>query len=151
MRDTRNGASSGPHTATEMSRRKAQHLEICVDDGQYAVESGRTRLEEVHLVHRSLPEVDAAAVDTSWEFLSHRVSMPLFISSMTGGSEAGYRTNKDLATVAQRLRIPVGMGSIRILFRKPEVIDDFLLKRSPSSPTSAAYSFRRWITPGSTR
>jgi isopentenyl-diphosphate delta-isomerase len=105
-----------------MSRRKAQHLEICVDDERYAVESGRNRLGEVHLIHRSLPEVDAAAVDTSWEFLSHRVSMPLFISSMTGGSSEGYRTNKDLATIAQLLGIPVGMGSIRILFRKPEVI-----------------------------
>jgi isopentenyl-diphosphate delta-isomerase type 2 len=127
-----------PHTATEMSRRKAQHLEICVDEGQYAVESGRTRLDEVHLVHRSLPELDASTVDPSWNFLSHQVSMPLFISSMTGGSEAGYQTNKDLATVAQRLRIPVGMGSVRILFRKPEVIDDFLLKRfAPDVPVFA--------------
>jgi isopentenyl-diphosphate delta-isomerase len=131
-------ATADYHTPTEMSRRKAQHLEICVDDERYAVESGRNRLGEVHLIHRSLPEVDAAAVDTSWEFLSHRVSMPLFISSMTGGSSEGYRTNKDLATIAQLLGIPVGMGSIRILFRKPEVIDDFLLKQfAPDVPVFA--------------
>jgi isopentenyl-diphosphate delta-isomerase type 2 len=36
--------------------------------------------------------------------------------------------NKELARVAQEERIPVGMGSIRIVLRKPEVIDHFQLK-----------------------
>lgn len=126
------------HSASEMSRRKAQHLEICVDRDSYSVETGRTRLNEVHLVHRSLPEIDASAVDSSLEFLGHRVRMPIFISSMTGGSEAGYQTNKDLAAVAQELGVPVGMGSIRILFRKPEVIEHFYLKRyAPDVPVFA--------------
>ena len=126
------------HSASEMSRRKAQHLEICLDGDSYTVETAGTRLSEVHLVHHALPELDTATVDTSIEFLGHRVAMPVFISSMTGGSEAGYQTNKDLATVAQELGIPVGMGSIRILFRKPEVLDDFLLKRyAPDVPVFA--------------
>jgi isopentenyl-diphosphate delta-isomerase type 2 len=121
-----------------MSRRKAQHLEICVDETEYSVETGRTRLEEVHLVHHSLPELNASAVDGGLEFLGHRVRMPVFISSMTGGSTAGYQTNKDLAAVAQELGIPVGMGSIRILFRKPDVIEHFYLKRyAPDVPVFA--------------
>ncbi len=126
------------HTASEMSRRKAQHLEICVDQDAYAVETGRTRLDEVHLVHHSLPELDAAAVDAGLDFLGHRITMPVFISSMTGGSSAGYQTNKDLASVAQQLGIPVGMGSIRILFRKPDVIEHFYLKKyAPDVPVFA--------------
>lgn len=131
-------ASRTDHHASEMSRRKAQHLEICLDGETYHVETGHTRLNEVHLVHRSLPEIDAGTVDTGIEFLGMPVAMPVFISSMTGGSAAGYQTNKDLAAVAQALRIPVGMGSIRILFRKPEVIDDFYLKRfAPDVPVFA--------------
>jgi len=126
------------HSASEMSRRKAQHLEICVDQDEYSVETGRTRLDEVHLVHHSLPELDAAAVDPGLEFLGHRITMPVFISSMTGGSSAGYQTNKDLAAVAQQLGIPVGMGSIRILFRKPDVIEHFYLKKyAPDVPVFA--------------
>ncbi|MEX2443418.1 MAG: type 2 isopentenyl-diphosphate Delta-isomerase [Alkalispirochaeta sp.] len=126
------------HSASEMSRRKAQHLEICVEEEEYAVETGRTRLDEVHLVHHSLPELDAAAVDPGLDFLGHRVRMPVFISSMTGGSSAGYQTNKDLAAVAQALGIPVGMGSMRILFRKPDVIEHFYLKRyAPDVPVFA--------------
>lgn len=120
---------SDHHSGDGMSARKAQHLEICLDETSYHVESDRTRLNEVHLVHHSLPEVDATAVDTRVEFLGYRVAMPVFISSMTGGSAAGYQTNKDLAVVAGELGIPVGMGSMRILFRKPEVREHFLLKQ----------------------
>lgn len=118
--------------------RKAQHLEICLEHDRYRVETSRTRLEEVHLVHRALPELDAGAVDTSFSFLGHTCRLPLFISSMTGGSSEGYRTNKDLATLAAELGIPVGMGSIRILLRKPEVIGDFQLKSfAPAVPVFA--------------
>lgn len=132
-------ASGGhAHSPAEMARRKAQHLDICIDEETYEVESGRSRLDEVRLLHRSLPEIDGAAVDTTATFLGHTVQLPFFISSMTGGSEAGYQTNKDLATVAQELGIPVGMGSIRILLRKPEVIGDFELKRfAPDVPVFA--------------
>ena len=125
------------HSGPAMSERKAQHLSICLDGG-CTVETGSTRLDEVHLVHRALPEVDADAIDTATTFLGHRISMPVFISSMTGGSSGVYRVNKQLAAVAEELRIPVGMGSIRILLRKPEVLEHFLLKKfAPSVPVFA--------------
>lgn len=121
-----------------IGERKAQHLDICADAERYAVEGGSTMLEHVRLLHRSLPEIDARSVDTSIDFLDHTVSMPVFISSMTGGSAEGYRVNKILARIAEEARIPVGMGSIRILFRKPEVIDHFMLKRiAPNVPVFA--------------
>ncbi len=122
----------------EIAGRKTQHLEICLDRERYRVETSGTRLEEVHLIHRALPELDADAVDTTFEFLGHRCAAPIFISSMTGGSREAYRTNKDLAAVAAELGLPVGMGSIRILLRKPEVIADFKLKEyAPSIPVFA--------------
>lgn len=126
------------HSPTAMASRKAQHLDICLDRDRYRVESGGSRLDEVHLVHHALPEIDADSVDTSVDFLGVGVQMPVFVESMTGGSAEGYRANKDLATVAEALGIPVGMGSIRILFRKPDVIDHFRLKRyAPSVPVFA--------------
>lgn len=129
---------SNAHTGPAMSRRKAQHLSICLDDETYVVETNRTRLDEVHLVHRALPEIDEGAVDTSVDFLGTSVALPIFISSMTGGSDGGYQINKDLAAVAEELRIPVGMGSIRILLRKPDVTEHFQLKRyAPSVPVFA--------------
>lgn len=124
----------------DITERKARHLEICLDQGRYAVETNRTRLDEVNPVHRSLPEVSDDQVDTTIDFLGYRCRLPVFISSMTGGSTEGYRTNKDLATVASELGIAVGMGSIRILLRKPGVIDDFRLKRfAPTVPVFANF------------
>jgi isopentenyl-diphosphate Delta-isomerase len=126
------------HHSTEIAGRKGQHLEICLDSDQYEVQSGSTRLDEVHLVHRALPEVHENDVSPRIDFLGYGCRLPVFISSMTGGSSEGYRTNKDLATVAGELGIAVGMGSIRILLRKPEVIDDFHLKKfAPQVPVFA--------------
>jgi len=132
------GGGRGGGRDVEMSRRKAEHLEICLDEELYRVESGESRLAEAHLVHHSLPEVDSDRVDTSTVFLGRKIAMPLFISSMTGGSDGAYQVNKDLAAAAEELGIPVGMGSIRILLRKPEVTDHFRLKRyAPSVPVFA--------------
>ncbi len=115
--------------------RKRRHLEICIDAERYQVEAGSTGLEEVFFCHRALPEINYAEIDTTTTFLGRPISMPVLISSMTGGSNQSYRVNKDLAEAAQRMGVPVGMGSIRILFRKPEVMDDFRLKRlAPDVP-----------------
>jgi len=121
-----------------LGRRKSQHLDICLDKKQYRVESGSTLLEHVHFIHRALPEIDAKEIDTTTDFLGHRVSAPILISSMTGGSDGGYAANKELASAAQQAGVPVGMGSIRILFRKPEVLEHFTLKGlAPDVPVMA--------------
>src|SRR5690606_31077370 len=71
-------------------------------------------------------------------FLGKPVAAPLFISSMTGGSAESYELNKIFARTAQRLGIAVGMGSIRILFRKPQALPDFQLKKlAPDVPVFA--------------
>lgn len=135
-----------------IGQRKAQHLEICTTPGVYAVENGGTMLDQVRLLHRALPELNANDIDPSINFLGYRVSLPCFISSMTGGSAEGYRANKDLAKVAQEARLPVGMGSIRILFRKPEVMDHFHLKRlAPDVPVFANIGGVQLRDPDNTR
>lgn len=122
----------------DIGSRKAQHLELCIRGDDYDVESGSTRFDELSFVHHALPELSADHLDTTQDFLGYRMKLPLFISSMTGGSAEGYRANKDLARAAQACGIPVGMGSIRILFRKPEVFDHFYLKAlAPDVPVFA--------------
>lgn len=139
--DDANGGREGeshPPDSLEIGARKAQHLEICVREQAYRVETGSTLLDRIHFAHRALPEVSKHELDLGTEFLGHRISMPLLISSMTGGSAGGYDANKQLAVAAQKAGVPVGMGSIRILFRKPEVADHFRLKRyAPDVPVLA--------------
>jgi isopentenyl-diphosphate delta-isomerase type 2 len=57
---------------------------------------------------------------------------------MTGGSAEGFAANRKLAQAAQKARIPVGLGSIRVLFRHEEVFDHFYIKPlAPDVPVLA--------------
>jgi isopentenyl-diphosphate Delta-isomerase len=124
-----------------LAERKKRHLEICLDASHYVVEYGSAWFEHLTLIHTSLPELATEDLDTRTTFLRHQVALPILISSMTGGSDEGYRANKDLARAAQEAGIPVGMGSIRILFRKPEVFEHFYLKKhAPDVPVIANLS-----------
>lgn len=116
------------HSPETLSRRKAKHLEICVRKELYSVESGDAGFGQYKFPHRALPELCFDEVDTSTTFLGIPVFMPLFISCMTGGSAEGHKANRELALAAQEARIPVGMGSHRILFRDPEVFPHFHLR-----------------------
>ena len=121
----------------DMTGRKTKHIEICTDPA-YDPEGGSALFEHLSFRHRSLPEISWEEVKTDAEFLGRKVSLPLFISCMTGGSESSYAINKDLARAAQSLGVPVGMGSIRILFRQPESFADFHLR--PLAPDVPIFS-----------
>jgi isopentenyl-diphosphate delta-isomerase len=89
-------------------------------------------------MHDALSEQAVAEIDTSVEFLGARVRFPVFISCMTGGSEEGFRANRELARAAGSAGVPVGMGSIRILFDHPELFQHFHLKPlAPAVPVLA--------------
>ena len=76
--------------------------------------------------------MDERTLDTGVEFLGYRIPYPLFISCMTGGSDRGFQANRELARAAQATGLPVGMGSIRVLFENPELEPHFRLKELAS-------------------
>jgi isopentenyl-diphosphate delta-isomerase type 2 len=119
--------------------RKKKHVEICVDATRHSVEVGPPAgFDGVSFVHQALPDLDARAVDTRTTFLGHEVALPLFISCMTGGSAEGFAANTNLARAAQQARVPVGLGSMRILFHEPDVFEHFHVKpMAPDVPVLA--------------
>jgi isopentenyl-diphosphate Delta-isomerase len=123
-------------TKTDIPRRKQHHLDACM---QQAVEGGgSTFFEDVMFIHRALPELNFDEINTGSEFLGQSVDMPLFISCMTGGSDQGKYANKELAKAAQALNIPIGLGSMRVLFTNPERLPDFQMrKEAPEIPIMA--------------
>ncbi len=122
----------------EISRRKARHLEICVESDRYAIEGRRGGLRKVRFAHRAMPELDAGAIDASLDFLGHRIALPILVSCMTGGSEGGGRVNRALAQAAQEARIPVGIGSMRVLFGDDGLFPQFHVKGlAPDVPVIA--------------
>lgn len=122
----------------EIGSRKAKHLEICTDPSGFTIEDAWIGFESVHLVHDALPELTLDDVDASEDFLGQRIALPLLISCMTGGSEGGFRANRDLAAAAEILRVPVGLGSVRVLFDHAEMFSHFHVKPlAPGVPVLA--------------
>ena len=132
---------SAQTTHSRTGARKEKHLTICTDPSRFRVEAGGAGFEGVRFVHNALPEISEHELDTSEAFLGARMAMPFFISCMTGGSEGGFKANRQLAAAAQELRIPVGLGSFRVLFENPELLPHFQVKPlAPDVPVLANIS-----------
>jgi isopentenyl-diphosphate delta-isomerase len=66
--------------------------------------------------------------DISVEFLSQKMKAPLWISSMTGGTAKAKTINTNLAKVANKYGLGMGLGSCRPLLNSQERLSDFDLK-----------------------
>lgn len=69
-------------------------------------------------------------IDFSRTILGKKVSHPLWISSMTGGTEKAKVFNHNLAKVARAYKLGMGLGSIRPLLYSDERIIDFDLRKT---------------------
>jgi isopentenyl-diphosphate Delta-isomerase len=113
---------------TAIQKRKSDHINICL--GKHEIENyPDSCYGYLRFIHNSLTEVSPDEIDTSMTFLDHRISMPLFISCMTGGTKKGAKLNRMLASAAQETKIPLGIGSIRILLEDEENFRQFHLKK----------------------
>lgn len=112
----------------QVNRRKVEHIRIVREDAQ--TDRRKFHFDDVHLLHRGLPELDLADVDPSVTLLGRRLSFPLLISSMTGGDHAQLRKiNRNLALAAQETGVALGVGSQRVQFVNPRARASFELRR----------------------
>jgi len=108
-----------------MQKRKSEHLQICLKE---SVEVGTAGFENFRFTHSALPEIDFRKIDTSVEFLNKRLSAPILISSMTGGTAKGERINQNLASAAQSRKIAMAIGSQRIAIKDSAAIPCFQIR-----------------------
>lgn len=110
----------------DTAARKADHIRINLEeDVRSALTTG---LERFHLVHCALPELNLRDVDTSVEWFGKRLSAPLLISSMTGGTGAAGPINRNLALAAQAAGVAMGVGSQRAALEDPALAETFKLR-----------------------
>ena len=104
--------------------RKAEHIRINVerDVAGKGIDAG---FDAYALLHRALPEIDLADVDTSLTLFGRPLAVPLLISCMTGGAPEARDINRRLARVAQHRGMAMGLGSARALVESPEAIDTY--------------------------
>jgi isopentenyl-diphosphate delta-isomerase len=104
---------------SDINMRKDQHLLLCLDPAK-EVESGHTSgLSSYRLEYDALPELDLADVDLSVELLGRKLSAPLLLGAMTGGSANAAQINTRLARVAAKMQLGMALGSQRAMLQDP--------------------------------
>ncbi len=111
-----------------VSQRKADHIQINLEKD--VASSLTTGMERLRFDNAALPELDLRAIDTGLTFLGRRLSAPLLISSMTGGTQAARRINLGLAQAAQHAGVAMGLGSLRAALEDPSLADTFQVRRT---------------------
>lgn len=103
---------------TDIARRKADHIDLAVS-GDVAFKHTTTLFECVRLIHDALPDLDLDQVDLSTEILGKRLSAPILIAGMTGGTTRAKDINLQLASLAEERGYAFGLGSQRAMLRDP--------------------------------
>lgn len=105
-----------------IERRKSDHVEICATEN---LTTGYYYWDDVKLLHNSLPEMDLADVDTSVRLFGRELSAPIVISAMTGGYGKAREINENLAFVAEKHGLGLGVGSQRAALENPELAETY--------------------------
>ncbi len=111
---------------TPTSNRKADHIRINLEENVRS--NQKTGLENYHFVHQALPELNLDDIDLGVSVFGHHLSVPLLISSMTGGTEDAAALNRTLASAAQETGVAMGVGSQRAAFEHPELASTFKVR-----------------------
>ena len=93
------------------SSRKDAHIDLALDPETNS--EGSNSFDRMRFTHCALPELDIAAIDLTTSFCGRRLSAPMMIGAMTGGTARAEAINRALAIVAQEQKIAFAVGSQR--------------------------------------
>ncbi len=110
-----------------ISQRKSDHIEIAAQ-GHGDFDRKTTLLEEVHLVHQSVPELAVNEIDLEATIAGRTLALPFLITGMTGGTEEAGAINRDLATAAEAVGCAFGVGSQRAMAEHAELGDTYRIR-----------------------
>ena len=113
---------------TETEKRKAEHIKIILEQKAQA-RKATTGFEDVQLIHRALPEVDRQKINLSVSFLGKKLSAPLIVGAMTGGTEEATKINVSIAKAVEKLGLGMGVGSQRAALEDPKLEKTYTIAR----------------------
>jgi isopentenyl-diphosphate delta-isomerase len=117
------------------SSRKREHLEISLS-GDVTFKTKTTGFENYDFLHDPITEVDINKINFRTKFFGKKIDYPFLISCMTGGTSEAENVNAQLATVAENLTIPIGVGSQRQALENDDFVESFktVRKNAPNVP-----------------
>ncbi len=116
-------------------QRKADHVDIIMKE---KVSAEYNFWNDVHLIHKALPEVDYEEIDTSVKLFGRKLNAPIVIASMTGGFEAAREINSNLAKAAADVGVAMGVGSQRAALENPGLADTYAVVKDYDVPLRLA-------------
>jgi isopentenyl-diphosphate delta-isomerase len=111
------------------TKRKQDHIDICLNFTSEIEMDKTTGFEDIHFIPKALPDINFDDINLSTKFLDHKFNFPIFISSITGGTKKAKKINENLAKLAEKFGIGIGVGSQRAAIEDKTEIDSFTLVR----------------------
>jgi len=120
--------------ATETRKRKAEHIRISLNQNVQA-RKATTGFEDIHFVHKALPEIDKQKIDLSTTVFNHKFAAPLIVGAITGGTPEATKINATIAEAVGELGLGMGVGSQRAAIedRKLEKTFSIARKKAPTA------------------
>lgn len=109
-------------------KRKSDHIRISLDKNVQA-KNATTGLEDIHFVHKALPEVDKGKINMSTTVFNHRFSAPLIVGAITGGAPEASEINATIAEAVEKLGLGMGVGSQRAAMEDRKLEPTFAITR----------------------
>ena len=114
--------------AKETRKRKAEHIRISLSKNVQA-RNVTTGFEDVHFVHKALPEIDKHKINLSTTVFNHKFAAPILVGAITGGTEEATKINATIAEVVEKLGLGMGVGSQRAALEDKKLEATFAIAR----------------------
>lgn len=109
--------------------RKEDHIDLC-HKGDVTLDGDRGLWSDVSLVHNALPELRMSDVSMdTYVWGNLKIKAPLMLTGMTGGTPKAEMINRGLAQVCDKVGIPFGLGSQRIMTQDSATISTFQVRQ----------------------
>lgn len=120
--------------AKETRKRKADHIRISLNQNVQA-RNTTTGFEDIHFIHKALPEIDKQKIDLSTTVFNHKFAAPLIVGAITGGTPEATKINATIAEAVEELGLGMGVGSQRAAIEDKKFEKTFVVARK-KAPTA---------------
>ena len=120
--------------AAATRKRKTEHIRISLNHNVQARKM-TTGFEDVHFIHKALPEIDKQKIDLSTRVFNHEFAAPLIAGAITGGAFEATKINATIAETVEELKLGMGVGSQRAAIEDKKLEKTFEIARK-KAPTA---------------